>query len=126
MYDRAVEIHIHHHHTFEIGDGNSKLLAQILKHVVELGVKMSQLDDAITALTAQVTAEDTEIDSVIAFIQGVPALIQTAVDAALAKGANPAQLQSLTDLGALITKKTNDLAAAVVAGTPSAGQTPSA
>lgn len=83
---------------------------------------MSKLDDSITALTATVTAEDTEIDAAIALINGIPALIQAAVQTALDQGATPAQLQALTDLQTTITAKSADLGKAVVANTPSAAQ----
>ena len=81
--------------------------------------QMSQLDDTINSLIATVTAEDTEIDSAEALIKGIPGLITTAVQNALAAGATPAQLSALTGLASTITAKTAELTAAVVAGTPS-------
>ncbi len=119
-YDGDVEIHIHHHHTFESGDGNSKLLAEILKHLVELGAKMSQLDDQITALTAQVAANTNVEKSALVLIQGFSTRLDAAVAAAQAAGASPAQLQSLTDLGTALKSSDDDLAAAVAQNTPSA------
>jgi hypothetical protein len=89
-----------------------------------LGEQMAALDDALTALTAKVTAEDTVIDSAVTLIQGIPALISAAVTAALAQGATPAQLQAITDLGTTITAKSDALAAAVTANTPAAPPTP--
>lgn len=81
---------------------------------------MSQLDDKITALQASVTAESAVIDSAVTLIGGIQGQIQAAVAAALAAGATPAELQSLTDLGAAIDAKKTALAAAVAANTPAA------
>ena len=81
---------------------------------------MAALDDQIAVLTADVTAEDTVIDSAVTLLNGIPALIKDAVDKALAAGATPAQLQSLTDLGTTMTAKSQALAAAVTANTPAA------
>ena len=100
---------------------NAKLKA-LEDKITKMEKKMAQLDDAITALTAKVTLCETEIDGATTFINGVPALIKTAVDAALALGATPAQLQALTDLGNGLAAKGAVIAAAVVAGTASEGQ----
>lgn len=79
---------------------------------------MSKLDDAITALQSQV-ANDTAVESsAITLINGIAARIQAAVDAALAQGATPAELQSITDLGTALTTSSTALAAAVAANTP--------
>lgn len=82
--------------------------------------RMSQLDDAITALQAEVTQETTVEKSALALIQGIPAMIESAITAALAAGATPAQLQAITDVAATINANDTELAAAVAAGTPSA------
>ncbi len=71
---------------------------------------MSALDD----LTAAVAKEDTVIDSAIALINGIPALIAAA-------GTDPTKLAALQ---ADITAKSDALAAAVTANTPTAA-TPS-
>lgn len=81
---------------------------------------MAAIDDKLAELLQKVTDEDTEIDSAITFINGVPALVQAAVATATAQGATPAQLQAFTDLGALMDKKKADIAAALAANTPSA------
>lgn len=79
---------------------------------------MSKLDDSITALQDQV-AKDTAVESsAITLINGIAARVQAAVDAALAAGATPAQLQSLTDLGTALSTSSAALAAAVAANTP--------
>lgn len=82
---------------------------------------MSQtLQTQITTLQADVTAENTVIDSAVTLINGFAAQLATAVAAAQAAGATPAELQSLTDLGTSITSKSSALAAAVAANTPAA------
>lgn len=81
---------------------------------------MSQMDDEITQLTADVAAERTVVDSAVKALTGIPALVQKAVDDALAAGATPAQLQSLTDLHAAVTQQATDLANAIPANTPAA------
>ena len=78
-------------------------MALILRNQEKL---MAAIDD----LQAAVTAEDTVIDSAIALIQGIPALIAAA-------GVDPVKLAALQKD---ITDKTTALAAAVVAGTPAA------
>ncbi len=88
----------------------------------EMNGKMSKLDDALTALTAKVEAENTEIDSAIVFINGVPKLIADAVAAAIAAGATPEELKAITDLGTSLAAKGDALAAAVEANTGGGGQ----
>lgn len=92
----------------------------ILLSLERLGAKMSQMDDEITQLTADVAAERTVVDSAVKALTGIPALVQKAVDDALAAGATPAQLQSLTDLHAAVTQQATDLANAIPANTPAA------
>jgi hypothetical protein len=84
---------------------------------VELGVimlltlsKQEAIMAAIDDLQAAVAAEDTVIDSAIALINGIPALIAAA-------GTDPAKLAALQ---ADITAKSGALAAAVAANTPAA------
>ena len=81
---------------------------------------MAVIDDSITALQADVTAQTTVLTSVQTFTAGIPAMIQTAVNSALAQGATPAQLQALTDLKTGLETNTAGFAAAIVAGTPAA------
>jgi len=69
------------------------------------------LDD----LTAAVTKTEGVEDSAIAFIQGVPALIQAAVDKAIGNGATEAQLAPFAQLSTDMVAKADALAAAIVA-----------
>ncbi len=59
------------------------------------------------------TEADTVMDAAIIFIQGVPSLIQAAVDAALANGATAEQLQPVSDLAAVTKAKADALQAAL-------------
>lgn len=80
---------------------------------------MSALDDSIAALSAKVNKCNTIIDSTDTFVRGIPALIADAVAKAQTAGATPEQLQALNDLGAALEAKADQLAADVVANTPS-------
>jgi len=81
---------------------------------------MSKLDDAIAQLQQQVEQETTVEQSAKTFIDGVPTLIQNAVQQALAAGATQQQLQALTDLGTKIQASSQTLAQSVTTNTPSA------
>lgn len=76
---------------------------------------MSQMDDELTQLTSDVTAMRGAVDSATALISGFQAAMAKAVADALAAGATPAQLQSLTDLDTSLNAEKTDLAAAVAA-----------
>jgi Tfp pilus assembly protein PilW len=67
------------------------------------------LQDLIDEMTNAETVED----SAIAFIQGVPALIQAAVDAALANGATAEELAPVAQVGTDLKAKSDALAAAL-------------
>lgn len=76
---------------------------------------MSVLDDELAALTAQVAANTSAEDSAVLILNDIPNRIQAAVDAALAAGATPAQLQAVNDLKDALKAHADPLAAAVVA-----------
>lgn len=80
--------------------------------------EMAQLDDQIAALQNEVTAETGIEQSAIVLLNGIPALIQTAIAQAQAAGATPAELQALSDLQTKLTTSSTALAAAVAANTP--------
>ncbi len=96
-------------------------IEEILSHP---GVTMSQLDDAITALTAQVAAQTTVDQSAVTLINGIPGMIATAVANATAAGATPAQLAAIAALGTSLAAAAAPLAAAVSANTPVAPPAP--
>jgi hypothetical protein len=66
-------------------------------------------------LIDEITAIEGVDDSAIAFISGIAARIQAAVDAALANGATAEQLQPVVDLGVEAKAKSDALAAAIAA-----------
>lgn len=59
---------------------------------------MASGTEQIAALIQEVTDADTTLDVATAFVNGVPAMITTEVQKALANGATAEQLQPLTDL----------------------------
>jgi len=79
---------------------------------------MSGISDGVDQLKADMLAQKTQVDAAVAFITGVPALMATAVEDALAAGATADQLESLTELHTAITSQTSELAAAL---TPAPG-----
>jgi uncharacterized protein YoxC len=92
---------------------------QTLHHKLDrILTKMSQMDDEIAVLVTDVTALRGAVDSATALINGFQAAMAKAVADALAAGATPEQLQSLTDLDASINQEKDDLAAAVAANPP--------
>jgi len=100
------------------------LLQQLRQDVSIMSGTVSNLDTAITALTAQVQAQ-TDVDAAaMTMIQGIPAMIATAVAAAQAAGATPAQLQAITDLGTKLDAASGPLSAAVTANTTTQVVTP--
>jgi hypothetical protein len=78
------------------------------------------MNKTIQDLIDEITSADTIIDGATVFVNGVPGLINTAVQQALANGATAAQIQPVTDLAALMTTKAAALNAAILANTPSA------
>lgn len=96
------------------------LIEEIRELRYEVLFKMAALDDAITALTAKVASNTTVLESAITLINGIQAQITTAVKAALAAGATPAELQAITDLGTSLDNEDTKLAAAITANTPTA------
>jgi hypothetical protein len=90
----------------------------IIANQERIYAKMSQMDDEVTALTTSVAALTSADDSLIALVNGIGGLISAAVADALAKGATPAQLKSVTDLDAAVKAQTAKAVAAVTANTP--------
>jgi hypothetical protein len=74
----------------------------------------------IDALIAEVAADDTVFDSAVTFITGVPALIQAAVDKAIANGATPAQLAAVQGVVTDLRAKSQAIQDAITANTPPA------
>ena len=76
------------------------------------------LDVALAELETEVTEEETVVDSAIAYIQGVPGLIQAAIDAATNAGATAQQLAKIVELKTKLDAKGAALQAALTANTP--------
>lgn len=111
-----IDVHIYLH-----DDDNTSLLQNLLEKVSKMSVDM-------TALTASVAAEDTEIASAITAINGFPAVVAQAVkDALTANGVADAAAQTAADAAAAdIQAQTAALTAALAANTPSAPPAPAA
>lgn len=91
--------------------------------IVEKGVmNMSGTTDTLAAeltnLTNAVAQETTVNQSAITLLNGIPGMIQSAVQAAVAAGADPASLASLNNLATSIAGNATSLASAVTANTP--------
>jgi hypothetical protein len=93
------------------------LLIQENKEIQTMASGQNALDTQIAQLTSEVVAQTSVVTSVQTFISGIPALIATAVANAQAAGATPAELASLTALGASIQNNSAALTAAVTANT---------
>lgn len=98
---------------------------RVSKELTKMNANFQTVADALSALQSDVANESTVIDGAIVLINGIPALIQNAVQQALAAGASPSQLQAFHDLGDTITAKANALASAV-ASAPSGNVAPGA
>ncbi len=98
------------------------LLREVLRRLTSLETttkdNMAKLDDALSTLLTAVQNDTTVEQSVLAYVQGVPALIQAAVADALAAGATPAQLQQITDAATTLTNNGAAIVAAIKANTP--------
>ena len=86
-----------------------------------LETKMAAIDDDLTELTADVSANTDLVQSAVTALNGIAQKVTDAVAAALAAGATPAQLQSVTDAATAIKANSAALAAAIPASTPAAG-----
>jgi hypothetical protein len=103
-----IDVYVH-----DVQEESNPLLKLILEKVTKMAVDL-------TALTAAVAAEDTVIDSAIALIGGIPAVVSAAVaDALKANGVADAAAQTAADAAAAdIQTKTTALQAALTANTP--------
>lgn len=79
---------------------------------------MFPMNPDLQALENQVTATQGVLDSATVFINGVPGLIQAAVDKAIAGGATAAQLAPLSQLASDMKAKSDALTAAIAANSP--------
>ncbi len=84
------------------------------------------LDDAIAQLAATEADENAAADALVTAYAGVPARIQAAVDAAVAKGATTAQLASFGSLRDQIAAESTKMKAALAADPPAVSKCASA
>lgn len=78
-----------------------------------LSKKMAQIDDAIANLTADVAAEKVVVGKAVALINGIPAMIQTAITEAQALGATPTQLAAISAAADAINAQRDEVSAAL-------------
>lgn len=78
-----------------------------------MNTQLRSVTDVLTALQADVQAEDTVIESAITLINGIPGLIAAAVTQATAAGATADQLAAFGALADDITARSSALANAV-------------
>lgn len=79
---------------------------------------MANYQEILDQLTVSVQQAKTVTDGAVLYIQGVPALIQSAIDEAVAAGATPEQTQAFNDLKATLDADIAELEAALLANTP--------
>jgi hypothetical protein len=90
----------------------------------QIGTKENKMpNQAITDLTDEITEANTILDSAMVYVNGVPALIDAAVQAAIANGATAAELSPVRALGADLKTKAEAIRDAIVANTPPPGPT---
>jgi len=93
---------------------------QLMQEIQTMSGAQSALQTAVDGLVADVAQLTTVDASAIALLNGIPAMINNAVTAAVAAGAPPATLQAITDAATAIATNTSALAGAVTANTPAA------
>lgn len=107
-----VELHVHLH--LEGVPDLLRIGAAILHKLGTMETKMTVLDDKLAALQATAAKIENVEAAVLAFVQGIPALIQAAVDAAIAAGAPAATLQAFDDLNTRLSADADKIAADIV------------
>ncbi len=103
--------------TLVAGDELRATLARIEGALQIILKKEAIMAVELDTLTAQVAANTDVVKSALTLIQGFSAKLDAAVAAALAAGATPAVLKSLTDLSAILKGSDDELAGAVAANT---------
>lgn len=124
-----IHIHIHLHADIDVNGlsgGAATLLIDLVKRglcaLEQQGEKMTDISDRLDALTASTQRVDDAVGSVQTFVQGIPALVQAAVDAAVAKGATPEQLAAFDELNARLSGDADKIVASLT--TNSSGNAP--
>ena len=99
-----------------------QLLLVILENQRTLEKKMSQLSDAVDKLVTDDTALESEVDALIAVINGIPAVTATAVQTALTNAGvdDAAATTALAAVDAAVTAETQKAVAALQPAPPAA------
>ena len=96
-------------------------LSLVLQELRKMSGTQSSLDQAIQQLQQQVTNDTNATNAAVTLVNGIPAMIQQAVQQAQSAGATPQQLQAITAAVAAIQQNAQALGQAVTANTPAAG-----
>lgn len=113
-----ITIHVH------FPDAGNPKLDRIIQLLTNQGAKMSQLQQRIDELTAQVAENTTVEKSALALISGFGGQLAAAILAAQEAGASAAQLDALTGLKNALGAADTELAAAVAANIAPVGTEP--
>ncbi len=116
----AALAHLHDHLLNALDASTSRIQVELDAITARIKAMSATMQTAIDSLTQQVAAETTVNASAVTLINGFAARLQTAIDAATAAGASPAQVQALTDLAASVETNTASLSAAVASNTSGA------
>lgn len=102
----------------QILEGQSRIIRLLNKE----SQSMSQITDSVAALRDTVTAVETKDAAILAYVQGVPALITAAVEAA--NGDATAAVANINALAAELATTPDAIVAAINANTPAAPLAP--
>lgn len=83
---------------------------------------MATAQEQLASLLDDVQQGRTAIGSMSTFLDGLPAVIKAAVDAAMANGATPAMIQPVVDAGELLKAEAATILSKITQNTPQAGQ----
>lgn len=119
---------------FQDGRGLTALLEKIVAHgsgpaittLAEIANRMETMSGTMQGeldeLRANVEKLTTVRAGVEALVSGIPAMIQAAVDDAVAKGATPEQLAAFDEMNATLQAQIDGVASAVTSNTPAEGE----
>lgn len=123
---KSIDVHVHVHMP-EVVDVIHELIVAVnrgTQATFSMEKKMAQIDDDVADLVAAVQQETTVDQSIITVVNGIPDIVQTAVNAALQAGAQPQTLTALRDAITAIKANAQQISNAVTANTPVPTPTP--
>ncbi len=112
-----MDLHVHLH----LGGDDGAAVKLITTLAEEITAMSGSIQEKLDALKAKVERSDQVGESAIALIQGFPQMLRDEVAKAQANGATPEQLAGFDELATRLDSDSDQLAAAVSAGTPSQG-----